>query len=260
MNKYWSRILVPYLYKEPDFSEGVRHIFRNCTFDVPPKKFFSKKHTIESLGYKQMKISQLKRYYLVEEDVEKADLEIATRIKKRKYGSVTIRHHGMPKKHVAADFCMISTTVTYDPRRKCCYVDINWRSMEAWKRGRADFIFLRDVILSRLQKYFKTFPVAQVRFNIISLTIHPMYFVLTVPDMEDWKALLKDVQKKNPSFARKIMHWNYRYLLDERPKTYSSEKQVLVVMDRIYPNQKMHDDLRKFTKKHYEPGVGVIDL
>lgn len=87
-----------------------------------------------------------------------------------------------------------------------------------------------------------------------------MYFCLCIPDIKDWKKLLKEVQKKNPKLAKKIFHWNYRYLLDIRPKTYSSEKQVLVVMDRIYPEKKMILDLKKFTKKHYKPGVGVIDL
>ncbi len=260
MNKYWSNLLVPYLYKPYDFSEGVRHIFRDVNFTIPLDKFFDKNNTIESIGYKQMKISQLKHHYLVEDSLERAVKEVGLRIEKKNFGSATVIHHGNPKKHVAADFCLTSTTITVDPRKKVCYVDINWRSMEAWKRGRADFIFIREVILSRFAEYFKTFPVVEVRFHILSLTLHPMYFVLIVPDVPDWKWLLIDVYKKNPAFAKRIFHWNYRYLVDKKPKTYSSEKQVIVVMDRIYPHPKMIYHLKRFTKKHYQPGVGVIGL
>jgi len=227
-----------------------RKLYKDIQYTIPADMFYDGSMNLNSLHYTNLKVRQLVRTYYNQDSIDRAIKNIKHRVQKRAFGSTQIAHQNEVKKNVLTDFCMISTVISYVPQHKCSYVHVFWRSMEAIKRGPADFIFLRDHVLPKFKFVFDSLPIKEFKFFITSLTVHPMYNIMLCP-YTNWEKYMEWMRKHDPKHFRRILVWNNRYLIHPEQENFSTARQVADIVERNYDKQ-LIKDLKKYTKLFYD--------
>jgi hypothetical protein len=212
LNDWWMKRATKFLLEDdPFFKIGARRIYRNVQFELEPELFMDKQFDLETVSYTSHKMKSLEHHYLVQEDIEKAQVYLKGRMERRGYASTTIRHHGRPKKNTMSDFCMATTTIVFCPQHKATYFEINWRSMEWIKRGRADIVFFHQYIVPAFKFITEQYPIKSFSLYMHGITIHPMYFIMMCPHI-DWKDTIEKLMVRDKPYANDCMTWTNRYL------------------------------------------------
>jgi hypothetical protein len=89
--------------------------------------------------------------------------------------------------------CLNSVTVTSLPNGRVA-VNVAYRSTEVIKKFPADLVFLRDVLL----KPFGC--IDSVTFDIVNVTVHPLYFLVLAAHLEDPVSELQELRQKDDRF------------------------------------------------------------
>jgi hypothetical protein len=162
---------------------------------------------VDDLGYTDMKMSQLTKLYLHEES-RAAALELwqrreRNRKRKNKFQSVVFHCHAHESKTAGISGkqgpCLSSVTVTHIWSGR---VEVNafWRSTEIFKKFPGDLVFLRDVLLKPFGR------VSSVTCHIANVTVHPLYFLNLVPQLDDPLGKLQEIEKSDPDFHQRIVN------------------------------------------------------
>ena len=253
LNNEWLRFAKSLVFEPPRHISSVQRFYQDVEFLYEGEWDLTRIET----GYTNMKLTQLKRHYLPEENVERAmNLLVDTRINKRKYGSVLIPHQGERKKGFTQnDFCMIGTTLTYYPRENGIHWRTHWRSMEVIKRGRGDLLLVAHMI-EMMRELFDHVPIVNFGFKFDTMTFHPMMTPLMLPHVP-WKAWLKRIKKTDEKLHRDIIRW-WVYYFDNPERTYerySSAHQVHKITHRqIADTDFDFDEMMDYIHKHHDGG------
>ena len=231
---------------------GVQRIHRDVGWSVDPKVFFDGSMTLAHTGYTNSKLKMLQRNYHNPDSIARAKADLAWRIRNKKYGSGAFDFRGIPKKGTKQDYCIQSCVISYYPQKKATTIQVFWRTAELLKRFRGDIIFLRDFILPHFQEELALAPPIAIDFRFANATFHPMFTVLLVEQLDDWRAHFNKVKAENPKMFRSIIYWAWRYLLDTSGSidSYSSAKQVRVIAERT-----TNPDKLKMFRKYVERRV-----
>lgn len=213
---------------------GVQRIHRNIRWSVDPATFFNTPLTLASTGYTKAKLSALQRNYYNPESVARAFTDLRWRIDHRKYGSGAFDFRGQPKKNTKQDYCIQSCVISYYPHRKATSIQVFWRTAEIIKRFRGDLIFLRDFIFPMFSNILSDAPPFAIDFTFANCTFHPMFGILLVSQMPNWRLEIELIRKENPYIFKDIMHWCWYYLLDDSGTVdkYSSARQVRNIFEK----------------------------
>ena len=228
LNHRWLR-WIAYLPMRYDVRHiaSVQRMYQHLTFKYRHDWDLS----IEETGYTPVKLTQLRTYYMPQENLFRAADMMMARIEKRKYGSVLIPHQGRMKKGFTQnDYCMIGTTLTYYPKPQTISWTTHWRSTEAIKRCRGDFLLIR-YMRDQLADLFKMAPVTDYTFKFDTLTFHPMMVPLMFPYI-DWRYWIEEIAEEDPILFRDILRWLI-YYFNNPEKTYekySSAHQVFKIV------------------------------
>lgn len=209
--------------------------------------------TLEETGYSQSKLRQLRTYYLPDDNITRAMSLLRNRIDKNKYGSVLIPHQGRLKRGFTQnDYCMIGTTLTYYPKEKGIHWTTHWRSTEAIKRSRGDFLLIQ-YMLDEMEDMLEYAPILEYTFKFDTLTFHPMMVPLALPYIK-WQKWMKAIKKHDQLLYRDILRW-FAYYFDnpgETYKRYSSAHQVHKIVHR----QLRRKDIERITSYATKHGDG----
>jgi hypothetical protein len=145
------------------------------------------------VGYTDLKAGNLERLYLHESREE------ALRQWEGRKGFCSVAFHCF--NHVSKIAgrggkqgpCLLSVTVTQVGNN--VVANIAYRSTEFFKKFPADLIFVRDVLL-------RPFAVTTVTFHFANVTVHPMYFPILFPLLDDPVEELRELERREPRFWR----------------------------------------------------------
>lgn len=219
-----------------DFYHGARKIIRGPTATFTD---FSKDLSIADAGFTASKLTMLRRLYLHEESIAAAKFLWDLRVSKRKYGSVsfhTYNHYiksNPDKKSKRASVmgpCIQSVVLTYLSDH-VTEIDIFYRTTEFFKKFPADLVFIRDELLPRFD--FKKAPLKLVKFHFANLTMHPMYFVTTVPLVQSPTHELELMRVKDKYFWQWVVKWSARYICPEHSRGIQKFSQALRVQKDV---------------------------
>lgn len=213
---------------------GVQRIHRDIGWSLDPKIFFDESLTLKSTGYTKNKLAALQRNYYNPESIARAKADLEWRIEHKKYGSGAFTFRGQTKKGTKQDFCIQSCVISYYPQKKATTIHVFWRTAELIKRFRGDLIFLRDFIMPHFDDAFKLAPPMQVDFRFANATFHPMYTVLLIQSLPDWRNHFNDFADDNPKLFHSCAYWAWRYLCDTSKSidSYSSARQVRLIANK----------------------------
>ena len=259
VNQEWIEwVITRPLEHRPRHIASVQRMYQDLTFTYPPKGEDAPStlwdFELSESGYTPVKLTQLKTYYMPEENLDRALGMIRQRVDKNKYGSVLIPHQGRLKRGFTQnDYCMIGTTLTYYPKEQGIYWCTHWRSTEAIKRARGDFLLIQYMI-DRLGIGDDLPPVLGYTFKFDTLTFHPMMLPLSFPFIH-WRAYLKDVRNHDAVLHRDIVRWMVYYFHnpEETYRRYSSAHQVQkIVTSQLSPKELSR--VTRYAQKHYDGG------
>lgn len=218
------------------FYSGARKIHRNVTLEFGD---LADDIHMEDAGYTKSKMTMLTRlYYHVESHATAMQLW-ARRLEQGKYGSVgfTCYNHLIKndptKKSKRASVmgpCLQSVVLTLDDKGASS-VDVFYRTTEVYKKFPADLVFIRDVLLAD----FLLPDFDSMVCHFANLTVHPMYYVTTIPHQRDPIAALDRLKGKDRYFYDWVVKWTARYLCDEYHRGIAKFAQAM----------RVHDDARK---------------
>ena len=243
LTEHWAELIKELTLKPELIIAGVQRIHSNYVWEVPAMMFFGKKAmSLEETGYTTNKIKQLVRNY-EPKNVERAIEDLKWRIEKKKYGSGVIYFQGLKKKGTKQDWCMTGMVVSFYPQLKSTRVTIFYRTAESIKRFRGDLVYLTKYVFPKFAEVFKLAPPTTVTFNFANITLHPMFWLLSIEHMPRWANVLKHVENKNPKLFRNIVYWSWRYLLDTSKSidSYSSARQVRLIALRCISDDNLRD-------------------
>jgi hypothetical protein len=161
---------------------------------------------LDDLGFKNMKMSLLKNQYWHEES-HAAALQLwqtRERNKKRRgrFQNVVFHCHAHNSKRAGRTGkqgpCLSSVVVTnlWRDRRE---VSAFWRTVEIFKKFPADLVFLRDVLLPEFGR------INSVTCEIANATVHPMYFLNLIPQLDDPLGKFREIEQSDPRFHQHIV-------------------------------------------------------
>jgi hypothetical protein len=200
---------------EADFYSGSRKIIQNLELQFP----FECDLTLEDAGYTKMKMRQLERNYLWQESIDAA-VSLWNRYRERpKYRSVSFScyghfvkdHHGPRGSRMGP--CMQSVIITMDDKGKSAEVTVLYRTTEIFKKFPADLVFLKERLLPEFD--FSGMTMKPVRCYYVNATIHPAYFVILLPHLEDPIGELNKLKKADPYFWEWVVKWTARYTIEK---------------------------------------------
>ncbi len=241
----WADFVIEVGHKPEDIVAGVQRIHSDMSWTIPGSMLLDPAGMkLEDTGYTRNKITQLERHYINQASINRARDDLAWRIKNKKYGSGVWDFRGMPKKNTKQDYCMTAGVIAYYPQLKSTRVTIYYRTVELIKRFRGDLVFLREVVLPHFAESTQAAPIKEVAFKFANSTFHPMFTILLVQHLDDWKEHFNRIRESNPSLFRSMMYWGWRYIVDPSKSidSYSSARQVRVIAERVTDSSR----LRKF--------------
>lgn len=240
---------------------GVQRIHRDVGWSLSPSVFFDGSMTLEHTGYTSNKLQMLQRNYYNPDSIARAKADLAWRIKNKKYGSGAFDFRGIPKKGTKQDYCIQSCVISYYPQKKGTTIQVFWRTAELLKRFRGDIIFLRDFIFPHFQEELEKAPPFQMDFRFANATFHPMFTILLIEQLVDWRAHFNRIKEENPRMFHSMMYWAWRYLIDTSASidSYSSARQVRLIARRTtapdkldkfarYVQRRVLEDLENYPK------------
>ncbi len=229
----------------PIIFDGAQQVYIEAGFDASELDL-----TLEDTGYTTRKLTQLKTYYMPEEQPERAIEIVKARIKKNKYGSAMIHHKGRLKKgFTAQDYCMMGTAITFYPAIDGLRFSTSWRSTEIIKRYRGDILFLKEI--QEIVERELDFPVKTFSFHFHNFTWHSMFYLLIIPHIK-WKRHLELLKIANIRGYKNVIRWLHFYLVDERGGVYkySSAHQVLKIAQKQM-SPKQLERVARYVKLNY---------
>jgi hypothetical protein len=199
------------------FWSGARKIFQNKQFVTKLDSSLS----IENIGYTKYKLTRLHDQYFVKDSFDVAMMLHERNIKRRKYASSAFHCYGhllkatdqnRSKRGSVMGPCLQSVVVTLRPHERRTSVDVFYRTTEAFKKLPADFIWLRDYVLPHIPGQDQ-YPVVDVRFHFVNVTIHPMYIATILPLVPDAIATLELIRDRDRAMWAWSGKWMARYLI-----------------------------------------------
>ena len=187
---------------------------------------------LDDVGYTDLKAKALIRLY-VHDESRGAALERWNDRRKGKFTSVgfhTCNHLSkISGKDGTQGPCLLAATLT-DTRRE---VDahIAYRSTEFFKKFPADLAFIRDTLL-------KPFGVTVVTFHFANVTVHPLYFPMLFPLLDDPVGELRRLRGKDERFWRVAVREATDLLCGGKRNINFAQAQRVTkaVLDRIDPD------------------------
>lgn len=235
MKQEWVNAVLRLSRRKADFYSGCRKILRGSQLvfhdlwdDVDPI-------LLEDAGYTKSKMSHLTRGYLHTESIEAAIKLWDLRRTKTSYGSAgftTYNHflkNDMVKKSKRASVmgpCIQSITITQVSKNQYA-LDAFYRTTELLKKFPADLVFIRDILLKDFN--FKDMEFLGMTCHFANVTIHPMYFVTVIPQLEDPIEEMEKIKAKDRYFFEWIIKWSSRYLVEEHYRGIAKFAQALRV-------------------------------
>lgn len=242
--------------QEADFYSGARKILRGVTITFED---LDDDLRISDAGYTKSKLTILNRLYRHEESLDTALTLWARRRDQDKYGSVSfhcynhlIKNDPAKKSKRASVMgpCLQSVVLTLDDKGNV-YVDVFYRTTELYKKFPADLVFLRDNLLAD----FDLRGFVSMTCHFANLTVHPMYYVTTIPHHRDPIKKLERLRRQDKYFYSWIIKWTARYLCDEYHRGIAKFAQAMRVhkdaRERIDPD--VLRELRPYLVAHH-PG------
>ena len=215
--------------------------------------------SMSDIGYTKSKTSMLKRLYLVEESRDAVVPLWEKRKAQRKYGSVSFTCHGHTtksnpnlgsKRASIMTPCIQSMSLTYRGNHTTT-AHAFYRTTEIFKKFPADLIFIRDILLPP----FGDLP-DQLIFFFAGVTVHPMYFAVLAPNLNDPIKALEDIEEVDTYFWEWCVKWTARYLIPEYHRGIEKFSQGMSVHDSFH---KLIDPYVKEELKQYvgdnHPGI-----
>lgn len=240
MKAEWAAAVLRLSNKEADFYSGCRKIITGRSLMFHDLWDAEDPLVMEDAGYTSAKMAHLKRLYLHEESLEAALKLWALRRSKTSYGSVgfTCYNHLLKndaeKKSKRASVmgpCIQSVVITQKKGGKNAeyYVDAFYRTTEILKKFPADLVFIRDVLLKDFD--FSGMEFGGLRCHFANITVHPQYFVVILPHLDDWRGSLENLKHRDRYFYDWVIKWTARYLCEEHYRGIAKFAQALRVKD-----------------------------
>lgn len=240
MKDEWTQSVLKLANRPADFYSGCRKIITGRSLLFHDLWDAEDPLVLEDAGYTRNKMGHLTRLYFHEESVDMALKLWALRRSKTSYGSVsftTYNHllkNDMEKKSKRASVmgpCIQSVCVTQVKGGKNgqYFIDAFYRTTEILKKFPADLVFIRDVLLKDFD--FSGMEFLGMRCHFANITVHPQYFVVVLPHLDDWRGELEKIKAKDKYFYDWIIKWTARYLCEEHYRGIAKFAQALRVKD-----------------------------
>jgi hypothetical protein len=236
MKDDWIQFCIDMMAKKADEYSGARKIISNVTRTFTE---INDDLQLSDCGYTKSKMSMLRRLYLVPESRDAVVPLWERRLGQRKYGSVCFTCHGHTtksdpnkgsKRASVMTPCIQSMSLTYHGDHTT-EAHAFYRTTELFKKFPADLVFIRDELLPPFR--FNSAPLTSLTFFFANVTVHPMYFAVLAPNLEDAVAALERVKKKDPHFWTWCVKWTARYLIPEYHRGIEKYAQGMRVHDEF---------------------------
>jgi hypothetical protein len=218
---------------------------------------------LDDLGYTDAKLTMLTRLYLHEETRQPAVQMWEGIRSKRKFKSVSFStcNHIVKGGESVEDAeakksrigsvqspCMQSVIVTWVAADQVA-IDVPYRSTEVFKIFPADLVFLRDVLLKPFD--FSGMEMT-VTCHFANVTVHPMYFVTIIPQLDDPISTMEGIKDRDPTFHRHLVTRTSHYVLPEKGASIANHDQSLRVKKHAVTaiNGRELKDLRDYLRDH----------
>lgn len=254
----WLNYAIELSKEKSDFYSGYRKIqsARMLTFTGLDKSL-----QLADAGYTKMKLSGLVRHYFHKESHHAAVQLWARRRTQESYGSVgfTCYNHFIKggsidakraKKASVFGPCIQSVVITW-LNRTSYSVDIFYRTTEFYKKFPADLILLRDILLDGFD--FKGMELVKVNCHFANISMHPMYAVTLLGQLNKPIEYLERLKIKDNDFFLKTVRWTIHYICPEyykRIANYSQAKRVYLHAQKMFDKQTMKA-LQKFLRANH---------
>jgi hypothetical protein len=221
---------------EPYIIAGSQSIYQNLEWQIPASLLLEDKEMVpESIGFTPTKIRMLKTHYENPETIARAKRDLDDRIAGKKYGSGVWDFRGVEKKTTKQDYCLTAGVIALYPPKKHTSIFIRYRTVELIFRYRADLVFLRDVIFPQFD--LQTYPPDTITFSFVNATIHPMFVVMLLMEMDKVKRYMGMIKRTNPKFHHQVQRWT-RIHLDGGYKSYQTAARVQKFINNHYSQEK----------------------
>lgn len=240
MKRHWLKYCNELSATPADFYSGCRKIIRGRMLEFPN---LSGNLQMEDAGFTKSKMRQLQRNYHVAESRDMAIRLWHQRLEKDKYGSVGFHCYnhlvkgiknigegeikGSSLRASVMGPCIQAVNLTLLPKQRVA-IDAFYRTTEFFKKFPADLVFIRDDLLPGFEALDR---VSVVRFHFASITLHPMYYVTVMAQLEDPISELMKLKKRDKHFFDWAVKWTGRYLLPEKHRGIAKFAQALRVQD-----------------------------
>ena len=203
--------------QESYFWSGARKILHDRQLDTRLDQTL----TIHQIGYTKYKLTRLHDQYFVKDSFDVAMMLHARNIARKKYASSAFHCYGhllkatdenRSKRGSVMGPCVQSVVLTLRPHEKRTAVDVFYRTTEAFKKLPADFIWLRDYVLCHVPGQDQ-YPIVNVKFHFVNVTIHPMYIATILPLVPDPIATLQLIRERDEAMWSWSGKWLTRYLI-----------------------------------------------
>ena len=189
---------------------------------------------LENIGFTKSKITQLTRHYQNPESIRRASSDLDDRLKGKKYGSGVWDFRGEVKKNTKQDYCITAGVVAYYPPHRHTRLTVYYRTVELIFRYRADLLFLRDVIFPQFD--LDTVPPDSLTFRFTNCTIHPMFGVFLLMELDYPEEYLYSMCGSNPDMAAQWLRWT-KIHLEGGYRSYMTAARVQKHVEAIYPKK-----------------------
>jgi hypothetical protein len=189
---------------------------------------------LSNIGFTPTKIKQLTRHYQNTDSIRRASSDLDDRLRGKKYGSGVWDFRGEPKKTTKQDFCITAGVVAYYPSLRTTRLTVYYRTVELIFRFRADLIFFRDVILPQFD--LDTVPPDTITLHFTNCTVHPMFGIFLLMELEHPEDYLYQMCESNPDMATQWLRWT-KIHLEGGYKSYMTAARVQKHVEAIYPKK-----------------------
>mgnify|MGYP001598526353 CR=1 FL=1 len=227
-----------------DINPGARKILANVhhTFTKVENDL-----TLQDCGFTKTKMTLLLKWYYHEESLRIASGLWDRRRAQKKYGSVgwTTYNHlvkgdikGRSKRASVMGPCIQAGTLTWVDKKHYT-VDLFYRTTEVFKKFPADLVMIRDHMLTQFD--LSNMTLHSMNFHFANVTVHPMYFVTTIPHfgMEVFD-ILEEIKSADRYFHDCAVKATARYVCEEFArgiaKHMQSQRVKKDVLERIPAN------------------------
>ena len=231
----WRDFVSELALEEPYIKAGSQAIYYDKEWTVDANKFLDDMSMqLDNIGFTKSKITQLTRHYQNPESIKRAASDLDDRIAGKKYGSGVWDFRGEVKKNTKQDYCITAGVVTYFPPKRHTRRTVYYRTVELIFRYRADLIFLRDVIFPQFD--LDTVPPDTLTFRFTNCTIHPMFGIFMLMELENAEDYLYQMCESNTDMAKQWLRWTQIHL-EGGYKSYMTAARVQRHVETIYPKK-----------------------